>query len=379
MEKNNLKTNLIKFRRDLHKIPELDRALPKTTAYIRDYLKHLPCEITEAGTAGFVAFFKGGRSAENAATTAFRSDMDALPVTESTGLPFASIHEGRMHACGHDGHMSILMGLASEVAAHIEELDQNVALIFQAAEETTGGAGDIAASGILQKYNTKKIYGLHLWPGYPKDTVICREGDFMASTTVFYIDIKGRSAHVGVYKKGIDALETAGRYITKVYEMEKKEVATEISRLLRFGILQSGTAVNVVPAAARLEGTLRTYSKEVQSFLWNRMNEIAGDLEAKTGAAFTFSHSIPYPAVINPKDLFEEARKKLLKAGFEFFEPAEPLMISEDFSCYQEAAPALFFHLGTGRDEPLHSADYQIDEDVLETGVRAFKTLLGIG
>jgi hippurate hydrolase len=373
-----LRSNLIRFRRDLHRIPELDRNLPKTTTYVKDYLNHLPCEITDVGDAGFVAFFRGGKAATDAPATAFRADMDALPVTEANDVDYKSTHEGKMHACGHDGHMSILMGLASEVANRLAELGQNVILIFQAAEETTGGARDIAESGVLQKYNTDKIYGLHLWPGYPKDTIICRQGDFMASTTVFYIDIEGRSAHVGVYKQGIDALEIACRYVNKVYEMEKSEVATELSRLLRFGVLSSGTAVNVVPGSARLEGTLRTYRKEVHNFLWGRMKEIATDLEAKTGAVFTLSHSNPYPAVINPQDLFEDARKKFQKAGIDFFEPGEPLLISEDFSCYREAAPALFMHLGTGRETPLHSADYQIDEDVLETGVRAFKTLLGI-
>jgi hippurate hydrolase len=378
-ENSTLRSNVIRFRRDLHKIPELDRDLPKTTAYIKEYLKQLPCEITDVDDAGFIACFRGGKATEGAPGIAFRSDMDALPVTEANDVDYRSTHEGKMHACGHDGHMSILLGLASEVADHRAALDQNVVLVFQAAEETTGGARDITASGILQKYNIKKIYGLHLWPGYPKDTIICRQGDFMASTLVFYIGIEGRPAHVGVYKQGIDALEIACRYIAKVYEMEKTEVATEINRLLRFGIMQSGTAVNVVPAAARLEGTLRTYSKEVQNLMWTRMNEIADDLKAKTGAAFTFSHSKPYPAVVNPESLFIDARKKLQKAGFDFFEPAEPLMISEDFSCYQQAVPGLFMHLGTGREAPLHSADYQIDEDVLITGVRAFKTLLGIG
>jgi hippurate hydrolase len=375
-----LKNKLIEHRRRLHRIPELDRELPKTTGYVRTCLAGLPreCEIVSETDGGFCALFRGGQAPKDAPSIAFRTDMDALPVKEANDVDYRSEHDGLMHACGHDGHMSMLLGFAHEVAERVDELDRNVLLVFQAAEETTGGARDVAESGVLEQYRAEKIYGIHLWPGYPKDSIICRDGDFMASTMALYIDIAGKSAHIAQYKKGVDALDAACRFIMRCYEVEKNEISPGVRRLLRFGHLRSGSTGNVVAAASYIEGALRTYSDEVKKFLWDRMEEIAADIGARTGAKFTFRHSIPYPAVINPHDLFVEARRTLTKAGFDFIEPVEPLMVSEDFSWYQRRIPGLFLHLGTGMEVPLHNPEYQIDEDALLTGVRIYKTLLGI-
>jgi hippurate hydrolase len=327
---------------------------------------------------GFCAVFRGGKAPKGAPATAFRTDMDALPITEENDIDYRSEHAGVMLACGHDGHMSVMLGFADEVAAALDGLDRNVMLVFQPAEETTGGAKDIAESGVLEKYGAEKIFGLHLWPGHPLGSVICREGDFMASTMVLTIDVEGRSAHAAHYKKGVDALEAACKFITRCYEMEKSEVSAEVNRLLRFGVFRSGSASNVIADSAHLEGTLRTYGDEVRHFLADRMEEIAEDIRARSGAKFTFRRSDPYPAVINPRGLYKEAKKTFTKAGFDFIELAEPLMTAEDFSWYQRKVPGLFFHLGTGMDASLHSPTYQIDEAALTVGVRAYKALLGI-
>ncbi|MDR0596209.1 MAG: amidohydrolase [Clostridiales Family XIII bacterium] len=371
-------TQLTKFRRDLHRIPELDRCLPKTVGYLTECLSALPCEIIPAGEVGFFAFFRGGRAAADAPSIAFRTDMDALPILEENDVEYRSGHEGAMHACGHDGHMSIMLGFASEVAAHLGELDRNVLLVFQGAEETTGGAKELAESGIFERCRAERIYGLHLWPGYPLGSVICRDGDFMASTMVLYIDVHGKSSHIAQYKKGIDALETACQFIGAVYKMEKNEVSPETRRLLRFGMMNCGEANNVVADRAHIEGTLRVYSEDVRRFLRRRMEEIADDICAKNGARFDFSNSDPYPAVINPHPLFADAKRILSKAGFDFIDTDEPLMPAEDFAWYQRRLPGLFFHLGTGTQAQLHSPRYDFDEGVLPFGVRAYKSLLGI-
>jgi hippurate hydrolase len=373
-----LREKLIRHRRFLHRVPELDRDLPKTSEYIRGHLADLPCEVVPVSDVGFCALFRGGGAAGDAPATAFRTDMDALPIAEENDLEYRSAHEGAMHACGHDGHMSVMLGFADEVAARLDDLDRNVLLVFQAAEETTGGAKVIAESGIFEEHRVEKIFGLHLWPGYPVGSVICRDGDFMASTLVLYVDIAGRSAHVAQYRKGVDALDAACRFITRCYEMEKDEVSPEVARLLRFGVVRSGAASNIVADRAYLEGTLRTYADEVRDFLWSRMEEIAEDIGARTGAKFTFRRSEPYPAVVNPHELFTEARRTLTKAGLDFIEPPEPLMTAEDFAWYQRRLPGLFFHLGSGVEAPLHSPHYQMDENALEAGVRAYKALLGI-
>jgi hippurate hydrolase len=359
----------------LHRIPELGRNLPKTTAYLLDYLRTLPCEITPVTDAGFVAFFRAP-AASPRSTIAFRTDMDALPIEEATGLDFASEHPGCMHACGHDGHMSMLLGLAAWISENLESLPVNVLLVFQAAEETTGGAKDFCASTVFADHGVKAIYGQHLWPGFPKGTVICRRGDFMASTFVFVIDILGRSTHVGTYRQGIDALEAGAAYISRIYEMEKTVVASDVRRLLRVGRFESGRTANVVPAKAQLEGTLRTYDPAVHELMWSRMLEIAGDIEQQTGARFTLRHSDAYPAVRNPDELFDRAKAALTGAGISFFEPEEPLLIAEDFGCYGQILPSLYLHLGTGVDAALHTNNYMLDEDVLMDGVRVFREIL---
>ncbi|MDR1067873.1 MAG: amidohydrolase [Clostridiales Family XIII bacterium] len=395
MNDRELSLKLSGYRRDLHRIPELDRDLPKTTAYLRERLDRLPCEIREAGDAGFCVIFRanaadGDAGAGNADSAgkitrtkigkdalAFRTDMDALPIAENTGFTFASEHPGQMHACGHDGHMAMMLGFADLLAERVSAcaLCRDAVLIFQAAEETVGGAKDICESGILQDCGVGAVYGIHLWPGGEKNEVICRKGDFMASTMVFSLEIEGKSSHVGVYKTGVDALEIGCDFVRRVYEMEEREISPDVHRLLRFGIMNSGAASNIVSGHTYLEGTLRTYSRSVNDFMWERMAEIASDLEARSGAVFRFEHSDPYPAVINPPELFGHARKTLRAAGFEFTEPALPLMTSEDFSVYQKHFPALFLHLATGIGKPLHSGDYTIDEDVLISGVKIYGAL----
>lgn len=366
---------LIQTYRDLHKIPELDRNLPKTTKYIKDFLAKLPCRVIDIGDAGFAAFFQ----AEGAASTiAFRTDMDALPILETSGLPFSSEHKGIMHACGHDGHMSIMLGFAALVAMNIHALSYNVMLIFQAAEETTGGAEDIAKSGLFEKGHVEKIYGIHLWPGHPKNTIICKEGEFMASNLIFEVDIEGRSAHIASYTNGIDALELACDYVKRIYEMEKTEISPDIHRLIRFGIIESGNATNVVPDAAHLEGTLRCYSENVFNRIWGRIVEIAEDITSKRGCKFTFEQKVSYPAVINPRQLYGETMNTLASAGFSINELRLPLLVSEDFSFYQQKIPGVFLHLGTGIDKQLHRGDYTIDEEVLITGVNIYRRLLGV-
>ncbi|MDR2156267.1 MAG: amidohydrolase [Clostridiales Family XIII bacterium] len=370
-----LADELIKIRRDLHRIPELDRALPKTEAYIKQYLSALPCRIIPAGDTGFCAFFKA-QDAETAETVAFRSDMDALPIDEVNEDDYRSVHAGRMHACGHDGHMSILLGLAHELAREPDLLRKNVLLIFQAAEETTGGAKQICASGVLKRCGVNRVYGLHLWPEQPKNAIICRKREFMASTMVLRTEITGKSAHVAHYENGVDALEIGCAFVNRLYAMEKSEVAPEVFRLLRFGVFQSGRANNVVSNHARLEGTLRTYGEDIRDFMWNRILQIAEDLMQTSGCRIDISHSEPYPAVINDDVLFDGAKTVLEGAGYRFLEPEKPLMVSEDFSWYQRYAPGLFLHLGTGVDTPLHSNNYRIDEETLLTGVNIFKLLL---
>jgi hippurate hydrolase len=380
MNDKELKNNVIQFRRDLHRIPEIGDELPKTTSYLLSYLEKLPCTITDLGQSSFTAFFDAGKEK----ALAFRTDMDALPVEELSDHDFVSTHKGQMHACGHDGHMSIMLCFASEVARLIDEdrstLNHNVLLVFQAAEEAKGGAEDVCNSGILEKYNTEKIFGLHIWPGFPKNTVICRANEFMAGTRMMWLNIDGKSSHIATPDKGIDALNIGAGIIQDLYKMEQKEFPRDTKRVFKFGQFNSGTGINIISGRTEMCGSIRFYDKKVADTLINRTNEILKDYEGNFGCKTEFIVSAGYPPVINPPELVEglkDSLKTIPKDEHITFSPMDvPVMTSEDYSFYQERVPGLFFFLGTGMDLPLHNGYYDIDEDVLPAGVSVFKALL---
>lgn len=171
--------DLTQYRRDLHQIPEVDFDLPNTIAYVHSIIDKLPCEVFEPCASTVCAWFD--RGSEHATT--IRTDMDALPVTEKSGVPFCSTHDGQMHACGHDGHMAMALGLARHIAAHLDELERSVLIVFQPAEETTGGARFICESGVFEKYHVDRIFGFHLWPDLPKGQIASRPGALLAATS----------------------------------------------------------------------------------------------------------------------------------------------------------------------------------------------------
>jgi hippurate hydrolase len=365
--------SIIELRRDLHRIPELHFSLPKTREYLTGFLKELDCELVDLGEPGFLALFNMSKTGE---TMAFRTDMDALPIEEINDVPYKSEHTGQMHACGHDGHMAIILAFARKIHENLTKINQGVVLIFQAAEETTGGASLICKSGIFKKYNITKVYGLHLWPNVEAGAIAIRKGEFMAGTNVLNIQIQGRASHIANYKMGIDALRAASDFVQNVYKMETEELDPSIYRLLKFGMLKAGTGVNIVASEASLGGTLRTYSKQVKDFLFDRMHKIASDIEAKTGTKIKIEASEGYPPLINPSELFSDFVEKMQKLHTNLIILEDPLLVSEDFSYYQLETPGLFFHLGTGSDTPLHTNNYYLNEEVLERGVEIFWELL---
>ncbi len=368
---------LEKYRRDLHQIPELGFELYKTRKYILESLQKHNCEITEVG-GGICAYFEArddeGKGKSRQDTIALRSDMDALPVTEMTGASYCSLHEGSMHACGHDGHMAMLLVLAEELNRIIHSLEHNVLLIFQPAEETTGGAADMCASGVLAKYHVKRIYGFHLWPMLEKNRIGSRANEFMAKSSEIDIRITGKSAHCAYPEQGIDALAIGCEMIEKLYRMEKEEIPEQEFRLLKFGKMISGTVRNAISADTVLEGSLRAFNEETGGYLFRRIGEIAGSMEINYGCQIAFDRSDGHPAVINDAMLFREAEKLLDEFGFHSFK--KPFMLAEDFSYYQKEVPGLFLFLGTGTNIPLHNNKFDFDEEVLLTGVKAYLKLL---
>jgi len=355
---------IISDRRALHRIPELELELPRTMEYLRSALAGLNCRVFSPTAEGLCAYFDfGGEEA-----IAFRADCDALPICEQSGAEYASTHPGKMHACGHDGHMAILLELARRLSGK-KENKNNVLLIFQPGEESPGGALPICQSGLLEEYKVKAIFGLHLWPGLEKGKVFSRENELMSRASEVTVDITGRSAHIAKAEQGADATAAAVAFYTRAYEMEKS-YPSHIFRLLKFGKFQSGTARNALSASCRMEGSLRAFQDDIFEEMRSNLMAIAKEIEAEFGCQIALHFSEGYPAVLNDPQLYRQ-----LQTSVQWQELDAPSMTAEDFGWYQRFVPGVFFFLGLGDVPALHSDNFDFDDAVLQTGAELFETI----
>lgn len=359
----------IQHRRALHQIPETSYQEFKTKGYLVEVLSSLKCEVIEVLSTGVCAYF----DAKKEKTLAYRSDMDALPIQEETNLSFQSLTPGRMHACGHDGHMAMLLGFAEELN-EMEELPYNVLLVFQPSEETVGGAKPICQTGIFEKYHVCAIYGTHLWPFVPEGRIASRNQELMAHASEVTITVHGKSTHCGTADEGIDALSIGCQLVTRLYEMESKIDPNEY-RILKFGNFHSGTVRNILPELAILEGSYRSFHDATFQHMIDATFQIIHQLQQETGCTIDFEYTEGYPAVINDSCLFDKT-KTLLQG--ELIELDKPLMIAEDFSFYQQKIPGMFMFLGSGKEIALHNCKFDIKEEVLQKGIENYKTLLHV-
>ena len=358
---------LKKYRTDLHQIPELGFEEYKTKAYIMEVIKGLNCQVHKVGETGLVLYF----NCEQDKTIAFRADMDALPIQEATGLACSSIHPGVMHACGHDGHMAILLGLAHYIHESRKTLDKNVVLVFQPSEERDAGAQKIVDSGLLESYQVEAIFGLHLWPGFEKGQLYSKANAFMAMGSEITITIKGKAVHVADSKKGIDALHIACCYLNDLYEMEAA-LPEDVDRLLKFGACHSGSVRNVISDQTTLYGTLRSFTAQTHEGLKAQIQEIATKYEASYGCQIQIEYNDGYDAVINDPKLLEEICATV--PDITLLE--NPVMQAEDFGLYRQCCPSLFFFLGVGDTAPLHNECFDFDMDILQSGLDLFINIL---
>ena len=284
-------------RRALHQIPELDRDLPKTMAYLKSSLESLRCKVFSPMPSALCAWFDFG--AEEA--IAFRSDADALPITERSCKDYASRHPGRMHACGHDGHMAILLELARRLDKK-ENLRYNVLLVFQPAEETTGGAKDICKTGIFKKYKVEAIFGIHLWPGLEAGMVASRRNEMMSRSCEVKVDIYGKSAHIAKAEEGIDAMAAGVEFYRRCMIMESA-MPKKVFRLLKFGKFQSGSVRNALSDHTHMEGSLRAFQDDIFYSLRAGLVSIGKDIERQSGCTVNIYMNDGYPAIIKPYNL----------------------------------------------------------------------------
>lgn len=362
--------SVLTHRRTLHRIPELDNQLPETTAYVRSILENLPCQVFSPIPGSVCAFFDAGKPE----TVAFRADLDALPITEATGLPYASIHSGTMHACGHDGHTAMALSLAEETASILAQLSRNVLFLFQPAEETTGGARQLCEAGVLSAYHVSRVFGLHLWPGLAQGTIASRPGPLMARANEVTVTITGKSVHLSRASEGLDALTAGAAYLQQAYEMADRLPPSD-PHVLRFGRMVSGTVRNAVSGKTVLEGSLRTYREETYHFCRSQLEALGQKIATQTGCRVEVFLNEGYPAVWNHEALYTRICQELGPAAPVTLDA--PALAAEDFSFYQQHVPGVFFFLGVGSTPALHSPEFSFDDAaVLPQGVAFLQKLL---
>ena len=355
---------IITDRRALHRIPELELNLPLTMAYLRGALEGLDCQVFAPMESALCAWFDFGK--EDA--IAFRADCDALAIAEVTGAEYASCHPGRMHACGHDGHMAMLLELARRLNEK-EQLPHNVLLIFQPGEESPGGAELLCSTGILEQHRVKAVFGMHLWPGLTPGVIHSRCCELMARASELNVDIYGKSAHIAKAAEGVDAVAAGVEFYRRAVAMEQA-LPDHIFRLLKFGKFHSGTIRNALSNHTRIEGSLRAFQDEVFEALRDGLYRIARELEQEMGCRIEIAIASGYPAVLNPREVAEQVMAIAPYVSLE-----EPCMTAEDFAFYQKRVPGMFFFLGVGDTPALHANNFDFDETIMLKGADFFLKL----
>ena len=366
--------DVVALRRHLHMHPELSQQEEQTMAFVSDYLTglNIPHQ-TNVGGHGSVAII-GDPKASFA--VAIRADMDALPVQEQTGLPYASQNPGVMHACGHDVHTAILMGTARVLKGMENELPGAVKLFFQPAEEKGGGAKPMIEAGCLQDPPVKRVMGLHVDPAAPVGKVTFFNGPRSASSTTLHITINGRSCHGAQPQTGADAILAGAHVVTALQQVVSRSVAPTCPVVLTIGQFNGGTRHNIVAGKVEMGGTLRTLDLAVRDLVKERIHQVAEDTAVMYGATADVEIHDGYLPVITDlaatQRMMEVAKEAL--GAENVILAKEPVMTSEDFCFFLDEVPGTFFDLGTTAPDcawpqTLHNDHFAPDESCIKTGI----------
>jgi len=359
---------IVALRRDIHREPELGFDTEKTAEKVLAALDGLPLDIdTGVARNGIVATLQGGEGP----IVALRADMDALPIEEETKLPFASEIEGRMHACGHDGHTSMLVGAAHALSqgALSDHLNGTVKFVFQPAEEGGGGGKVMVDEGVAD--DVSSIFALHLWPGLPFGTVATKAGPIMAAADAFEMEIRGSGGHGAMPHLAADAVVIAAQVVTALQTIVSREVDPVEPAVLTVGEIGAGMAFNIIPEKAHLGGTVRTLNSDLRETMPRRIEAVARGVAKGMRGDANLDYTFSYPVTVNDEDA---ANRALGVAGGLFgeeyvLEPPNPSMAAEDFAYFLEKVPGAFIWLGVGEDvSGLHSPQFAFDEEILPRG-----------
>ena len=356
-----LAPELAALREALHAYPELGRREYRTADLVEARLKALGLETARIGETGLMGTLRGAKSGRVAA---LRADMDALPVTEETGAPFASRNPGVCHACGHDVHMAAALGAAELLSRRTGELSGEVRFLFEPDEEGNGGAAGLVEAGCMQGVGA--VFGCHVSADLPAGTVGVRYGKFYAAADIFKVTVLGRTAHGAEREKGIDALAAAAEMVTALLRLPEEESERCV---LTVGTFASGEARNILPGRAEMEGIFRTLGPDARARMRRRLEETLRAIAARQGAEVDLALKESYGGVVNTDRetrLLEEAAASVL--GRErVVRLSEPTMTTEDFGVLIDAAAGSFYHVGAGCGEPLHSPRFLPDASAAVT------------
>jgi amidohydrolase len=371
-----MQPEIAKWRRHLHEMPELQYDVHKTAAFVADKLREFGCDevVTGIGRTGVVGLIRGNKGV--GATIGLRADMDALPITEATGLPHASKTPGKMHACGHDGHTSMLLGAAKHLA-ETRNFAGSVAVIFQPAEEGGAGGRAMVRDGMMERFAITQVYGMHNMPGLDVGKFAIRPGAIMASTDEFTITVKGKGGHAAMPHRTIDPVFVSAQLVNAFQGIVSRNADPLESLVISVTQFHAGDAQNVIPQKAELGGTVRTLNKDMRDFAETRMKEVASGIATAHGAEIDVRYHRNYPVTFNHEHETDFAIQ--IASGLSGATNVEtntpPVMGGEDFSYMLEARPGAFIFIGNGETAYLHHPEYDFNDEIIPHGVSYWVSL----
>jgi amidohydrolase len=363
----------VSWRRALHQVPELGFEEHATARVVAGALAGLGLDVkTGVAKTGIVAVLRAPRAVRP--PVLLRADMDALPIVEEPGRPYGSKTPGRMHACGHDGHMAMLLGAATVLTAARDRLERDVVFCFQPGEEGFGGAEAMIREGVLAEHGVAEAYGLHLWSLFPAGTVQVRPGPAMAAQDEFVATFHGRGGHGALPHRAIDPIVAAASAIVGLQAVVSRSVDPIQPAVVTVGSLHAGSAPNVIPDDASMQGTMRSFDEATRATLRTRVREVLEGTAAASGCRLDFALHPGYPAVVNDAAAVERVRRHaaLTVGEANVIEP-DPMAAAEDFAYFLRQVPGAFAFIGAGNaargiTAPHHSPRFDIDESALPIG-----------
>ncbi|RYE09454.1 MAG: amidohydrolase [Hyphomicrobiales bacterium] len=360
---------IAEWRQDFHRNPELQYDVHRTAGRVATLLQSFGVDevVTGIGRTGVVGVVRG-RNGGKGRVIGLRADMDALPIPERTGKPYASTVPGKMHACGHDGHTAMLLG-AAKYLAETRNFDGTAILIFQPAEEGGAGGRAMLQDGLVERFGIEEFYGMHNMPGMPAGQFGIKPGGIMAATDEFQITIEGKGGHAALPHNTIDPVIIAAQLILALQTIVSRSVDPMREALLSVTMLEAGTAFNVIPRTVKLTGTVRTLDEDVRKFMEERIRSVSTGIAGTFGATVSIHYRNGYPVTVNSPGPTEFAAGVARAVSGATSVEADGTMGGEDFAYMLQARPGAYIFLGNGDSTELHSDTYDFNDEIIPAGV----------